>query len=873
MAGRKTLDIDFLTLRKVRPLVAATNRAPLENYILSVNAAGEGVWVNTISNIYAYGVPIGGGTTGPTGPTGGVGATGATGPAGADGSAVNTGATGPTGPTGTTGATGLAGVTGATGPTGAIGPAGADGSAANTGATGPTGPQGPAGTAANTGATGPTGSFSPTGTFYSDYIYWDTSGGQWSVGSSTVHLGQNAGLTEQGLSAVAIGTSAGYSGQGNECIAIGYQAGNSGQTAGAIAIGSGAGRSGQAAVSIAIGVDAGNDNQGNSSVAIGFQAGNANQGINSIAIGIGAGNTSQGAAAISIGQSAGSMSQSEQAIAIGNFAGQTNQGFLSIAIGANAGQNIQGSHAIAIGTDAGRVNQGDYAIAAGFYAGQTAQSANSIAINALGDPSAPLNPDTSGFFVKPIRPSDSNENTKNLLCYDGTARNEIMTTASVVVDGSGHLLPTASYTYDLGSSNAYWRDLYLSSGTIYLGPTGTIGADPSGNVLINARNTQSVGIGTTAPVDNPSTILDVSGGAYFGVSGEGALRIVGNKFGLLAGQTFIQSGTSKAAGTDNTLIFSGIGGGNRTLAIDISNQRVGVNTTAPASTASFDVSGAAYFGVSGEGALRIANSGGTTFLQSGLIKAASGSTFNNTLIIGNIGASRNVMAIDISEGRVGVCTTTPQTDLDVSGRVYAGVSGGGVVSLAGGGGISYIQTGLNRSGVDPSANTLVFSAIGGSKETMAIDTSNQRVGVGTTTPAVALDVSGDMRATNGADLSGIIQFRSQAPTLGITTGYPYLTDSSSIPQGFGYFPAPTGSAGIWMLTIDASGGGTIRSCSTLAVINSSGNILSGGGAFVEESPYTLQLYLQNINDTYMTVYNNLQATVIFNYTWYKLATL
>jgi hypothetical protein len=68
--GRKTLDIDFLTLRKIRPLVPSTNIAPAANYVLSVNGAGEGVWVNTISNIYAYGVPIGAGNTGPTGPVG-----------------------------------------------------------------------------------------------------------------------------------------------------------------------------------------------------------------------------------------------------------------------------------------------------------------------------------------------------------------------------------------------------------------------------------------------------------------------------------------------------------------------------------------------------------------------------------------------------------------------------------------------------------------------------------------------------------------------------------------------------------------------------------------------------------------------------------
>jgi hypothetical protein len=36
---------------------------------------------------------------------------------------------------------------------------------------------------------------------------------------------------------------------------------------------------------------------------------------------------------------------------------------------------------------------------------------------------------------------------------------------------TGHLLPTSNITYDLGSSNLRWRDIYLSSGTINLGGT------------------------------------------------------------------------------------------------------------------------------------------------------------------------------------------------------------------------------------------------------------------------------------------------------------------------------------------------------------------------------------------------------------------
>jgi hypothetical protein len=72
---------------------------------------------------------------------------------------------------------------------------------------------------------------------------------------------------------------------------------------------------------------------------------------------------------------------------------------------------------------------------------------------------------------------------------------------------SGHHYPQTSYMYDLGSSSQYWRDLYLSTGTIYMGPTATIGADGLGNVLLNKANGKGVGVG----VSQPATSLEVSG--------------------------------------------------------------------------------------------------------------------------------------------------------------------------------------------------------------------------------------------------------------------------------------------------------------------------------------------------------------------------
>lgn len=103
MSARKTLDIDYLTLRQVVPY-SRTNERITPNYILSVDGSGVGQWVNTLSNIATYGSLV----AGPTGPTGPLG------PAGP------TGHIGPSGPTGNTGPTGVQGVTGPTGPRGQV---------------------------------------------------------------------------------------------------------------------------------------------------------------------------------------------------------------------------------------------------------------------------------------------------------------------------------------------------------------------------------------------------------------------------------------------------------------------------------------------------------------------------------------------------------------------------------------------------------------------------------------------------------------------------------------------------------------------------------------------------------------------------------
>ena len=211
---------------------------------------------------------------------------------------------------------------------------------------------------------GPTG-----GHCYSDYLYWDTNTSQWTPGGNKVHIGCDAGYSNQDSSSVAIGNSAGYSDQGERSVAIGPYAGYS--------------------------------NQGYSAVAIGDSAGFLDQSNNAVAIGAYAGKTSQGESSVAIGINAGNENQDSSSVAIGPHAGYSNQRYRAIAIGASAGETDQSSNAIAIGTNAGNTSQGESSVAIGSYAGMPTQTANSIALNASG---TALDAPIPGFFVNPIRP-------------------------------------------------------------------------------------------------------------------------------------------------------------------------------------------------------------------------------------------------------------------------------------------------------------------------------------------------------------------------------------------------------------------------------------------------------------------------------------
>ena len=431
----------------------------------------------------------------------------------------------------------------------------------------------------------------PNGTVYSDYLFWDSNGAQWKVGSTELHLGAQAGQTGQGSYAVALGAQAGQTGQNSGAIAVGYlsgeynqgtnaialgvESGENNQGDNAIAIGNLAGKTNQNVEAIAIGDLAGSNNQNGYAVAIGYAAGQEAQDLDAVAIGTGAGNVAQGQQAVAvgfqsgtnqqgafsvaigssgtinqgtqsvaIGKDAASNFQSGDAIAIGTRAGYSTQGSFSIAMGYEAGQYTQGTNALAIGQGSGQYGQGTNAIAIGRYAGQTNQPANSIVLNATG---AALTGTTksSALYVAPIQIGTSN----NVLYYDTSSKEVLYGAAS---SGSGvpngtnysdYLFwnPTTnnwkvgSDTLHLGSNSGWGQGSFAVAVGSRAGQTGQLsGAVAVGYLAGNIfQGTNAIGLGFGAGMTGQSSGA-IAVGFLAGVQTQGTNAIA---LGVAAGQT------------------------------------------------------------------------------------------------------------------------------------------------------------------------------------------------------------------------------------------------------------------------------------------------------------------------------------------------
>jgi hypothetical protein len=250
----------------------------------------------------------------------------------------------------------------------------------------------------------------------------------------------------------------------------------------------------------------------------------------------------------------------------------------------------------------------------------------------------------------------------------------------------------------------------------------------TGTLFVDATNNR-VGINNTAPgvalrvtgAADISLTANVQGAANVG----GSLGVVGNT--ALTGNVTMSGALQTISGNVN--IDSGV------LFVDGTNNRVGINNTAPG--VAFEVTGAANVSVSVNSALLtvgtsfIANTTGT--YHTGVVNAASHTTSGFVANTSAIIPTSNNILLGNSTGRFVLSANTG----DFSGNVVisgtANVTGNVVIS-----GTANVTGNVVMSGTLQTISGNVNIDTG----TVFIDATNNRLGVNTASPGVALDVVG-----------------------------------------------------------------------------------------------------------------------------------
>ncbi len=263
----------------------------------------------------------------------------------------------------------------------------------------------------------------------------------------------------------------------------------------------------------------------------------------------------------------------------------------------------------------------------------------------------------AGTVTTAAQPNITSVGTLTALTVTGnTSTGNISTTGlanvgDLIVNGyvMGNLIPSEHEVYDLGDATHRWRDLYLSGGTIKMGPSAAISATPTGNVTI----------GTTSGTPSSTNLGNLVVANYL----QGTL--------ITAAQPLITS----VGNLSNLTVVGAISGDSLTVTNDVSSASISA-TTGNITTGNITTLTASSVTIS-----TLANITSTT--------AATSTTTGALKVAGGIGVQGNVHAAKfVGDGAgvtgvltAGTVTTAAQPNITSTGTLTSlSVAYGGLIA-------------------------------------------------------------------------------------------------------------------------------------------------------------------------------------------------